>query len=881
MATGAKQGIVTPTGDRTDALSYGQQALWFLHRLQPASTAYNFVFAARVIGSTSDELLRASVQGLARRHAMLRTTYTSQRGTPVQNVPAPYDVAVESISCPKSTPIRQRLADEAYRPFDLERGPVFRAAIITTTELEQFLLLSAHHIAVDFESIGLLLEDLREFYRAYRSGKEPPLGPLPVEYSDYVRWQAELIGGAEGVRLWEYWRKQLAPPLPVVHLPVDHQRSPVQTFHGSTVTFETGSDLAGRLALIARDSEATLSSVILAAFQMVLHEWTGQDDLPVGCVTPGRSREFARVVGYFVNPVVVRTCVKPRESFRTLVKRVQATVDAAWAHQHFPFSLLVERLQPSRAGGVSPLFQVLFAMYDLDEGSPLPLLVGAEGVRVDLGDLQLESVAIDHRGAMLDLSLIAARTGGNVTIHLQFNADLFDRKTINALADRFQRLLGRVSDDGSRTARESAARLAPVAGPALELGEVRADAAPSMAFSLFFFASDEAGAGTEKYRLLLEAARFADAHGFSAVWTPERHFHPFGGIYPNPAVTGAAVAAITTRLQIRAGSVVLPLHHPIRVAEEWSVVDNISGGRVAVSFASGWHANDFVIAPANYAHRREIMAREIETVRRLWRGEAVTYIGGDGRPVGITVWPRPVQPELPIWITAFGSPETFRLAGQLGAGLLTHLLGQSITDLAAKIAIYRNARREQGFDPAGGEVAVMLHTFVGDDLEVVRQTVRPPFLEYLRTSIDLAKVGEQAGLPAGGEHYEKATVDAFLEATFNRYFETNTLFGTPETCSTLVRALRAVGVTEVACLVDFGIDTDGVLAGLDRLERLRVACSSAPPSSPMPPDPADAHRAVQGVRDRVQMRRQSMEHYPRGSRGPESRDPHLPKDDRA
>jgi natural product biosynthesis luciferase-like monooxygenase protein len=831
---------VTPTGDQTDALSYGQQALWFLHRLAPASTAYNFVFAARVMSATSDELLRASVQQLVRRHAMLRTVYRSERGTPVQHVLPPHDIAVESIPCPAtaSHAIRQRLADEAYRPFDLERGPVFRSAIFTTPALERYLLLSAHHIAVDFESIGLILHDLGEFHRAARAGGEPSLRPLPREYSDYVRWQAGLLGGAGGERLWRYWRDRLAPLLPVPNLPVDHQRSGVQTFHGSTVTLETGPDLADRLSRTARESGATLSTAVLAAFQTVLHEWTGQDEVFVGCVTAGRRPEFAGVVGYFVNPVVVHTRFESGQTFATLLTRVQSTVDAAWAHQDYPFSLLVERLHPSRQSG-SPLFQVLFALYDLDEASPLPLLVGAEGVRVDVGDLQLESLPIEHRGAMLDLSLIAVRTSGNLTVHLQFNADLFDRETIVRVADRLERVLDDVSSDGTRVAR------APASVPAVALP-------PSMAFSLFFFASDEGSAGTQKYRLLLEAARFADRHGFSAVWTPERHFHPFGGIYPNPAVTGAALAAVTKHVQIRAGSVVLPLHHPARVAEEWSVVDNLSNGRVAVSFASGWHANDFVFAPANYEGRREIMAREIETVRRLWRGESVTYTGGEGRPVDVTIWPRPVQAELPIWVTAFGSPETFRLAGQLGAGLLTHLLGQSIADLAAKIEVYRDARRAQGFDPAGGEVAVMLHTFVGDDMDTVRQTVRAPFIEYLRASVDLAKVGEQAGLPAQGEHYAKANVDAFLEATFNRYFATNTLFGTPDTCAALIESLRAIGVTEIACLVDFGIEADGVLAGLHGLERLKVACV---------PAAAGAHRGLPGVKDRVQMRRQSMERY--------------------
>ncbi len=874
---------MTSSDFQTEALSYGQQALWFLHRLAPSSTAYNFVFAARVVSATTDDHVRGAVQQLVRRHAMLRTVFGHDRGTPVQHVLPPHDIPVASISCPATTPaaIRQRLADEAYRPFDLERGPVFRAAIIASPH-ERFLLLSAHHIAVDFESIALMLRDLGEFHRAARAGEEASLRPLRTDYADYVRWQAKLLAEAEGARLWRYWRQQLAPPLPMAQLPVDHPRSSVQTFQGSTVTLDTGVELTERLAQVARDCEVTLLAVLLAAFQLVLHKWTGQDDLLVGCVTPGRKPEFAGVIGYFVNPVVVRTRVEAGQSFKTMVQRVHATVGAASEHQDFPFSLLVERLHPVRDGGVSPLVQVLFAMYDLDDGSPLPLLVGAEGVRVDVGDLQLESVPIEHRGAMLDLSLIAVRTGGNLTAHLQFNADLFDRATIDDLAGELKRRLGHLAGDALGGSQQTAPA-APALAPETRASHPDTGTTRSMAFSLFFFASAVGDTGSPKYRLLLEAARFGDRHGFSAVWTPERHFHPFGGIYPNPAVTGAAVAAVTERLQIRAGSVVLPLHHSARVAEEWSVVDNISNGRVAVSFASGWHANDFVFAPANYEGRREIMAREIETVRRLWRGDAVTYIGGDGRPVAVTVWPRPVQAELPIWVTAFGSPDTFRLAGELGAGLLTHLLGQSIKELAAKIEVYREARRQHGLDPAGGQVAVMLHTFVGDDLETVRQTVRTPFVEYLRASVDLAKVGEQAGLPAGGEHYDKANVDTFLEATFNRYFATNTLFGTPDTCSTLVEALADIGVTEIACLVDFGVGADEVIAGLEGLERLKAAFSSpmSLPETPSPDAAADARRAVIGVKDRVQLRRQAMERYPRAPREPDSGDAPFRKDDRA
>ncbi|MEW6737135.1 MAG: MupA/Atu3671 family FMN-dependent luciferase-like monooxygenase, partial [Acidobacteriota bacterium] len=204
-------------------------------------------------------------------------------------------------------------------------------------------------------------------------------------------------------------------------------------------------------------------------------------------------------------------------------------------------------------------------------------------------------------------------------------------------------------------------------------------------FSLFYFASDESEAAADKYRLLFEGVKFADQHGFEAVWTPERHFHAFGGLYPNPAVTGAALAAITERVRIRAGSVVLPLHHPIRIAEEWSLVDNISKGRVDIAFASGWHADDFVFFPDNYPTRKELTFNGIETVQRLWQGETIRVRGGAGNELEVGIRPRPVQSKLSIWVTAAGSPETFIKAGEIGANILTHLLDQSIEEVAENI----------------------------------------------------------------------------------------------------------------------------------------------------------------------------------------------------
>jgi natural product biosynthesis luciferase-like monooxygenase protein len=362
----------------------------------------------------------------------------------------------------------------------------------------------------------------------------------------------------------------------------------------------------------------------------------------------------------------------------------------------------------------------------------------------------------------------------------------------------------------------------------------------SVDFSLFYFAADESAAGAQKYKLLLEGAKFADRNGFAAVWTPERHFHAFGGLYPNPSVTSAAIAAITERVQIRAGSVVLPLHDPVRVAEEWALVDNISNGRVGISFASGWQVNDFVFAPANYARRKEVMLESIERVKKLWRGEPFEFDSPKSGKVKLSVLPRPVQSELPIWLTASGNPETFEQAGRLGANVLTHLLGQNLFELKQKIDVYRNARREAGHS-GPGHVTLMLHTFVGESMEAVKETVRRPFTNYLRTSIDLIKNDPWAfstfkpaaskngngnstrkGKGNGqGQNWTDEERDAIAAHAFNRYFETSGLFGTPDHCAAQVQKIKALGVDEVACLIDFGVPEDLALAGLEQLNKVR------------------------------------------------------------
>lgn len=355
-------------------------------------------------------------------------------------------------------------------------------------------------------------------------------------------------------------------------------------------------------------------------------------------------------------------------------------------------------------------------------------------------------------------------------------------------------------------------------------GVARTCESRGMDFSLFFFSGDGSGEARDKYRLLLECARFADRNGFVAVWTPERHFQPFGGLYPNPSVLGAALAALTERVEIRAGSVALPLHDPVRVAEEWSVVDNLSGGRVGVSFASGWHPADFALAPDAYERRKELMYEGIETVRRLWSGGTVRRRGAGGDEVEVRTLPRPVQRELPVWISISRSEETWVRAGEIGAHVLTAIVKQPLDVLKKRICLYRDARRRRGFDPQAGRVAVMLHTFVGEDEAEVREAVRPPLCRYFRANLKQLEIQTDvyAGRPAvEADRVTEADVESIAEHAFERYYDTSLLCGTPSKCARLVERLIEVGVDEAACLVDFGPSFEQVLASLLHLGRLR------------------------------------------------------------
>ncbi|MEV8032180.1 MupA/Atu3671 family FMN-dependent luciferase-like monooxygenase [Streptomyces sp. NPDC086182] len=339
--------------------------------------------------------------------------------------------------------------------------------------------------------------------------------------------------------------------------------------------------------------------------------------------------------------------------------------------------------------------------------------------------------------------------------------------------------------------------------------------------SLYFFASADALSAQDYYPLVLEAAARADEAGLHAIWLPERHFVDFGGYSPNPAVLAAAVAARTSRLRIRAGSVAAPLQHPVRITEDWALVDNLSAGRAGISFASGWHPDDFVLARTDYQDRRAVTGRTIEQVRAHWRGDPVRHPSTAGGEVEVRTRPRPVQPELPVWLTAAGNPATFTEAGRAGYGIMTALLGQSMQALRENVDRYRHAWREADH-PGDGDVVVMVHAYVSDrpDLE---DFLRPAMHAYLRAFRSQTAAANQD---------DELDASVLLESAYVDFLRGPSLLGDPAKARSVLAELGDAGADEVGFLVDFGLPAAEILAGLPALLALAPTTDHDPEEIP-------------------------------------------------
>ena len=337
---------------------------------------------------------------------------------------------------------------------------------------------------------------------------------------------------------------------------------------------------------------------------------------------------------------------------------------------------------------------------------------------------------------------------------------------------------------------------------------------------IIFFSGLTPGLGP--YELLIDVARYADEAGFNAIWTPERHFTEVGGAYPNPALLAAALATATQRVRLRAGSINLPLHDPLRVAEEWAVVDQLSNGRVDIAIAPGWHVRDFVLKPENFHNKFDILNDYREQLRTAWRGQSIERLDAFDQPHAIVTYPRPVQPELPIWLTTSQREQAWEFAGRSGFNVLTALINFGPKELERRIAIYRAARQAAGWDPDAGIVSLMLHTYVDTDAPRAIERVRPALTEYLKSFVSQHQSADQAGASDKVRTLQSLGNDRddFIEMVFSRYVDTSSLIGDLRGAQTRLENFRRIGVDEVACLVDFGLDKAHVLDSLRLLSRL-------------------------------------------------------------
>ena len=348
-------------------LSLAQQRLWFMDQLEPGSAMYNIPLAFRMSGSLDMDALRHTVEAIVSRHESLRTTFRMVDEQPMQCIAEQGSISLcvtDLTDLPETghgTEVERLTSEEFGKPFDLVHGPLFRINLLRLGEKEHILLLVMHHIISDGWSIGVLLQEMAAFYNALVQGTAPSLPELSIQYADFAEWQREWLKEEALESQTSYWKQQLDGTLPVLELPADHPRPALQTYRGKRKSRVLPKPLAKALTALSQREGVTLFMTALAAFQTLLHRYTGQDDVIVGSVTANRDRvEIEGLIGFFVNTLVLRTDLSGNPTFRELLKRVREVALGAYAHPDLPFDMLIEELNVPRDLSYSPLFQVMF-----------------------------------------------------------------------------------------------------------------------------------------------------------------------------------------------------------------------------------------------------------------------------------------------------------------------------------------------------------------------------------------------------------------------------------------------------------------------------------------------------------------------------------------
>ena len=427
---------IAPRPNRDVApMSFAQQRLWFLDQLEPHSAVYNIPYAVRWRGSLNVEALQQTLSAIVARHETLRTTFVHTDGEPVQCIATDrmVDLPVLDLRAwPQSeqeAEVRRLLHTEAQRPFNLTADVMLRATLLRLQDEEYLCLLVLHHIAADGWSLGILFREIAVFYDAFCTGKLSSLPPLPIQYADYAVWQQQQFREEKSARQLAYWKQQLAD-LPMLEIPTDYPRPPVQTYHGAWASFALPRDLSTALNQLSRRERCTLFMTLLAAFQTLLSRYTGQDDVAVGSPIAGRTRvETEGLIGFFVNTLVLRADLSGNPTFRDFLHRVREVALEAYTHQDLPFEKLVEELQPTRVLNRNPLFQALLTL----QNAPMQSL--------EIPGLTASFVPLERVTAKFDLSLSMTDTASGLTGSLAYNTDLFAATTIQRLIHHWQSLL--------------------------------------------------------------------------------------------------------------------------------------------------------------------------------------------------------------------------------------------------------------------------------------------------------------------------------------------------------------------------------------------------------------------------------------------------------
>ncbi|HEU5415712.1 MAG TPA: LLM class flavin-dependent oxidoreductase, partial [Candidatus Angelobacter sp.] len=431
----------------TYPLSQGQSAIWYLSRLSPDSAAYNIAVAMQCSDEMNEEVLKQSFMVLMRRHEALRTVIRTGDQGPYQLV-LDHPVLSFTLEGPKNLSedlLYELLTEAAERPFDLENGPLFRISIFRMGKTKRVLLFVFHHIIVDFLSLELILSELGPVYQALLRGENYIFPTEAGRYRDYIVWQQRMLAQDQGSKLKTFWHERLQGELPVTELPSSRVRPAVQTYRGSSWQFRIDSNVTGVISAQAKALGVSLYSMLLAGFEILIHRYTWQPEITVGTPVSGRlSSRWEKTVGLFMNQVVLRPRFSGEMKISDFIRGTHKETAAALEHQEYPFSLLVEHLQPRRDPSHSPLFQVMFSFYRAGQPEHKGLeafLLGVPGIELQVGDLKICSMALENRTAQLDLTLSLAEVEGELAGNLQLNEDVFDREAMSDVTRHYVSLL--------------------------------------------------------------------------------------------------------------------------------------------------------------------------------------------------------------------------------------------------------------------------------------------------------------------------------------------------------------------------------------------------------------------------------------------------------